>query len=77
MGKIDSGLAQMSRKLGENAWCHGNQMTLADIAVGCALGYLLFRFPSVAWQAQYPNLDTLYQKLIQRPSFVETAPPAA
>jgi glutathione S-transferase len=77
MGKIDSGLAQMSRKLGENAWCHGNQMTLADIAVGCALGYLLFRFPSVTWQAQYPNLDTLYQKLIQRPSFVETAPPAA
>jgi glutathione S-transferase len=77
MSKIDSGLAQMSRKLGENAWCHGNQMTLADIAVGCALGYLLFRFPSVTWQAQYPNLDTLYQKLIQRPSFVETAPPAA
>jgi glutathione S-transferase len=77
MGKIDSGLAQMSRKLGENAWCHGNQMTLADIAVGCALGYLLFRFPSVTWQAQYPNLDTLYQKLIQRPSFAETAPPAA
>ncbi len=77
MGKIDASLAQMSRELGENAWCHGNQMTLADIAVGCALGYLLFRFPSVAWQAQYPNLDALYQKLMQRPSFAETAPPAA
>jgi glutathione S-transferase len=77
MGKVDSALAQMSTKLGENAWCHGNQMTLADIAVGCALGYLLFRFPNVAWQAQYPNLDALYQKLIQRPSFVDTAPPAA
>ena len=77
MGKIDASLAQMSRELGENAWCHGNQMTLADIAVGCALGYLLFRFPSVAWQAQYPNLDALHQKLMQRPSFSETAPPAA
>ena len=77
MGKIDSALAQMSRELGENAWCHGNQMTLADIAVGCALGYMLFRFPNVAWQAQYPNLDALYQKLMQRPSFAETAPPAA
>ena len=77
MGKIDSALAQMSRELGENAWCHGNQMTLADIAVGCALGYMLFRFPDVAWQAQYPNLDALYQKLMQRPSFAETAPPAA
>ncbi len=77
MGKINAALAQMSRALGENAWCHGNQMTLADIAVGCALGYMLFRFPDVTWQAQYPNLDALYQKLMQRPSFAETAPPAA
>jgi len=77
MGKMNASLAQMSRQLGENAWCHSNQMTLADIAVGCALGYLLFRFPNIAWQAQYPNLDALYQKLMQRPSFAETAPPAA
>jgi glutathione S-transferase len=77
MGKMKTSLAQMSRELGENAWCHSNQMTLADIAVGCALGYLLFRFPDIAWQAQYPNLDALYQKLMQRPSFAETAPPAA
>jgi glutathione S-transferase len=77
MDKINAALAQMSRALGENAWCHGNQMTLADIAVGCALGYMLFRFPDVTWQAQYPNLDALYQKLMQRPSFAETVPPAA
>lgn len=77
MGKINAALAQMSRELGENVWCHGNQMTLADIAVGCALGYMLFRFPNIAWQAQYPNLDALYQKLMQRPSFAETAPPTA
>jgi glutathione S-transferase len=77
MGKINTGLSQMSKELGENTWCHSNQMTLADIAVGCALGFLLLRFPNIAWQAQYPNLDTLYQKLMQRPSFAETAPPAA
>lgn len=77
IGKINAGLAQMSRELGENAWCHGNQMTLADIAVGCALGYLAFRLPEIHWQTQYPNLDALYQKLMQRPSFMETAPPAA
>lgn len=77
MGKVNQGLAQMSEQLGENTWCYGNQMTLADIAVGCSLGYMLFRFPNIAWQAQYPNLDRLYQKLIQRPSFAETVPPAA
>jgi glutathione S-transferase len=77
MGKVQSSLRQMSERLGGNAWCHGNQMTLADIATGCALGYLLFRFPDIQWQAQYPNLDRLYQKLAQRPSFIETEPPAA
>jgi glutathione S-transferase len=77
MGKIDTALHQMSELLGENAWCHGNQMTLADVAVGCAVGYLLFRFPDIQWQAQYPNLDRLYQKLMQRASFIETTPPAA
>ncbi|WP_114690416.1 glutathione S-transferase N-terminal domain-containing protein [Polynucleobacter necessarius] len=77
IGKIDAALREMSEQLGENAWCHGKQMTLADIAVGCAIGYLLFRFPAVKWQTQYPNLDHLYQKLLQRPSFIETEPPAA
>jgi glutathione S-transferase len=52
-------------------------MTLADIAVGCAVGYLLFRYPELQWQKQYPNLDRLYQKLMQKTSFIETAPPAA
>jgi glutathione S-transferase len=77
MNKVDTALEEMSEKLGENAWCHGNQITLADIATGCALGYLLFRFPDLKWQAQHPNLDGLYQKLLQRPSFIETVPPAA
>ena len=77
MGKVEMALRQMSEQLGENAWCYGNQMTLADIAVGCAVAYLGFRFPEVPWQTQYPNLDRLYQKLMQRPSFIDTAPPAA
>jgi len=77
MEKIQNSLLQMSEMLGGDAWCHGNQMTLADIAAGCALGYLVFRFPSIQWQTQYPNLDRLYQKLLQRPSFIETEPPAA
>jgi glutathione S-transferase len=77
IGKVNASLRQMSEMLGENAWCHGNQMTLADIAVGCAVGYLLFRFPHIQWQAQYPNLDRLYQKLLKRSSFINTEPPVA
>ena len=77
MDKTHQAIREMSERLGGNAWCHGNQMTLADIAVGCALGYLLFRFPAIQWQEQYPNLDRLYQKLMLRASFIDTAPPAA
>jgi glutathione S-transferase len=75
MGKITASLAAMSRGLGEKPFCHGNSLTLADVAVGCALGYLDFRFPDVQWREPYPNLARLYEKLAQRQSFVDTAPP--
>ncbi len=73
--KVDVSLKAMSNGLGESEWCFGNQMTLADIAVGCALDYLIFRFPNIQWQASYPNLNRLYKKLMSRPSFANTAPP--
>lgn len=75
MNKIQTALQSMSAGLGENNWCYGNQFSLADIAVGCALGYLQFRFPQLQWQTQYPNLARLYTKLAQRQSFIETSPP--
>ena len=65
----------MSHGLGDKPFCCGNHLTLADIAVGAALGYVVFRFPDLAWQQQYPNLAKLYDKLMQRPSFRDTAPP--
>lgn len=68
-------IAFMSNSLGECAWCIGNHFGLADIAVGCALGYLDFRFPDLDWRGAHPNLGKLYDKLMQRPSFAETAPP--
>jgi glutathione S-transferase len=73
--KIDVSLKAMSKGLGESEWCFGNQLSLADIAVGCALDYLFFRFPNIQWQTSYPNLNRLYEKLMSRPSFANTAPP--
>jgi glutathione S-transferase len=77
MGKVRAAVRAMSQGLGERPWAAGNHMTLADIAVGCALGYLDFRFPQLAWRGDYPNLAKLHDKLTQRTSFVDTAPPAA
>lgn len=75
MGKVDSGLAAMSRGLAEKPWCNGQAYTLADIAVGCALFYLDLRFPQIDWRARHPNLLRLADKLAARASFIETAPP--
>ena len=73
--RIDAALAAMSRGLGEKPWCMGVPFTLADVAVGCALGYLDFRFPAVAWREQHANLARLADKLAARPSFADTRPP--
>lgn len=77
MSRVASALQAMSQGLGDKAWCAGNHYTLADVAVGCALGYLDFRFPQQAWREPYPNLKKLFDKLSVRPSFVDTAPPKA
>ncbi|GAB4089257.1 glutathione S-transferase [Hydrogenophaga soli] len=75
LGKIHAALKAMSLGLGDKPHCCGVHLSLADIAVGCALGYLDFRFPAIDWRGPYPNLAKLADKLGQRPSFVDTRPP--
>jgi glutathione S-transferase len=76
LGKIDHALRAMSRGLGDKAFCSGIHMSLSDIAVGCALGYLDFRFPQIDWRGPYPNLERLFDKLMQRQSFIDCIPRA-
>ena len=76
LSRIHATLASMSATLGERAWCCGTHLTLADIALGCTLGYLDFRFPDIAWRAAHPNLLRLSDKLSVRQSFIDTTPPA-
>jgi glutathione S-transferase len=73
-GKIVSALEFMAEELGENAHCMGTHFSLADIAVGVALGYLKLRFADIDWEEAHPNLARLYEKLMQRPSFADTIP---
>lgn len=74
LGKMDQVLVAMSRGLGEKPFCAGIHLSLADISVGCALGYLDFRFPQIDWRTPNANLAKLMEKLQLRPSFVETQP---
>ena len=74
MDKINAVLKAMSTGLGDKPFCSGVLFSLSDVAVGCALGYLDYRFPQVNWRETYPNLVKLQDNLVQRPSFIETAP---
>ncbi|TWO66635.1 glutathione S-transferase [Caenimonas sedimenti] len=74
LAKTHASLKAMSQGLGEKPFCAGIYLSLGDIAVGCALGYLDFRFPEIDWRPEHPNLAKLHEKLMQRPSFADSMP---
>ena len=74
LGKVNASVKAMAQGLGEKPFCAGIHLSLADIAVGCALGYLDFRFPEIDWRPGYPNLAKLQEKLMQRQSFSDSKP---
>lgn len=74
MDKVHAGLKAMSAGLKDKPYCAGTHYSLADVAVGCTLDWLTFRFPEIKWRDDYPNLGKLFDKLSERPSFKETLP---
>ena len=75
LARMKRGMAQMASEVAERPWCHGERYSLADIALGCCLGWLDFRKPGgVDWLAEYPGLAKHYEKLRARPAFADTAP---
>ncbi|GAB2727541.1 glutathione S-transferase [Comamonas sediminis] len=76
LGKVWAGLDAMSLGLGEKTYFAGNgiHISLADIAVGCCLAWLRFRFPELDWAGRYPQLAQLLDRLEARPSFAATQP---
>lgn len=74
LGKVQASLTAMDRMLGDKPYCCGIYFTLADVAAGCALGWLAFRFPQIDWRTPHPRLARLSDKLAQRPSFTDTQP---
>ena len=75
MGKVESALAAMSTGLDDRPWFADGKYSLADIAVGCALGYLDLRFPQLGWRSQFANLAAHADKLFARQSFIDSHPP--
>ena len=71
--KIPAALRELERLLdGEFFTRHG--FGLAEIASGCALGYLDLRYPELDWRAANPRLAALAARLGARASFAATIP---
>lgn len=72
--KVEGGVRELERQLGERAWFVGDSLTLADISVACALEWLDFRLPDRAWRPEAPRLSAWLQTVAQRPALATTGP---
>jgi glutathione S-transferase len=47
---------------------------IGQIAIGCALGYIDFRFPDMDWKKKHPALGAWFEEISRRPSMQQTSP---
>ena len=74
LGKVMLGLEVLNLDITKKKWCVNETFSLADIALGCMLGYVDLRFKQLNWQDNCPNLAKHYSVLVKRPSFKLTMP---
>jgi glutathione S-transferase len=73
LDKVTCGLAELER----HARGFGDRVDVGTIAVGCALGYLDFRFASLAWREKCPDTSAWFERFGALDSMAATRPPAA
>ncbi len=74
MRKIKLSLQRLNQEMEGKEYYLENTFSYADIAVGCALGYVKLRYPEIDFKSEYLNLYHLHELLMKRPSFQATAP---
>jgi glutathione S-transferase len=52
----------------------GGTVDIGAIAIGCALGYLDFRYGDEDWRATRPRLATWFERFAARPAMAKTTP---
>ncbi|SKA36660.1 glutathione S-transferase [Enhydrobacter aerosaccus] len=48
--------------------------TIGEITLGCALGYLDYRYANEPWRPGHPKLEAWYAKVVKLPPLAETMP---
>jgi len=71
MGKVD----RVVDALEDSVDILGDRVHIGTISVGCALGYLDFRYGDRKWRGSHPKLAAWFAKFEQRPSMQATMPP--
>lgn len=73
--KIERALDQFEGEAQADTLAHGNSsVTIGEVAIGCALGYLDLRFEADDWRRNRPALASWYEDFAGRPSMRKTAP---
>lgn len=70
IGKVHAALARLAGA----PPAAGEDITIASIALGAALGYMDFRFAGESWRTRYPALAEWAVAVNERPSFAATRP---
>ena len=52
----------------------GNLDTIGEITIGCALGYLDFRYANEPWRDGHPKLTAWYERVVKLPPLADTVP---
>jgi glutathione S-transferase len=73
MQKVISALADFERR----AAAREGRIDLGTIALGCALGYLDFRYAELGWRERHPSMARWYEQFAARESMTKTRPAAA
>jgi glutathione S-transferase len=71
-GKVKAALAALEAE----AETLGDLTTIGEITIGCALGYLDFRYANEPWRPGHPKLDAWYARVVKLPPLAETMPVA-
>ena len=71
-GKVKRALAVLEKEAG----ALGMLTTIGEITIGCALGYLDFRYANEPWRPGHPKLEAWYAKVVKLPPLAETMPVA-
>jgi glutathione S-transferase len=76
MKKIESGLDWLEGNVGMLGDAGTAHVDLAQVAVGCALDYLDFRFAAINWRKARPRLSAWSAEFAKRASMQRTMPKA-